>query len=182
MSETTTSTAGTSTTTAIEQATATGQAGNHTTTTEQQPQFTPPASQADLDRIIENRLSRERAKYAGFDDLKSKAAEYDKLTEASKSDLEKATARAEKAEAELATARAVQLRTEVAAAKGLPAELAARLAGATREELEADADALVKLIPSRTPAQAPVSFSIPSHAASGGDAVNDAAARAFFGI
>lgn len=89
MSETTTSTAGTSTTTATEQGTMTGQAGTQPTT-EQQPAFTPPASQADLDRIIENRLSRERAKYAGFDACKSKATEYDKLTEASKSDLEKA--------------------------------------------------------------------------------------------
>ncbi|MFE4197257.1 hypothetical protein ACFRJ9_15440 [Paenarthrobacter sp. NPDC056912] len=40
--------------------------------------YTPPASQADLDRIIQDRLSRHDKKYGDYDDLKSKAAEYDK--------------------------------------------------------------------------------------------------------
>jgi hypothetical protein len=51
---------------------------------------------------------------------------------------------AQKAASESAT-RA--LRYEVAAAKGLDLSLAARLAGSTKAELEADADALMALIP-----------------------------------
>ncbi|HHV20808.1 MAG TPA: DUF4355 domain-containing protein [Propionibacterium sp.] len=179
MSETT-STAGISTTTAAGGNSATTATGQDNSTP---PEFQAPQSQADLDRIIENRLARERAKYAGFDDFNAKAERFDQLQAANQTDLEKATTRAEKAEAELAKAQAAALRAEVAAAKGLPAELAARLTGATREELEADADALAKLIPPKAPAaQQPASFSIPSHASSGGDAANDAAARAFFGL
>lgn len=50
--------------------------------------------------------------------------------------------------AESATAQA--LRYEVAAEKGLDIKLASRLTGATREELEADADVLMTLIPTQT--------------------------------
>lgn len=52
--------------------------------------FTPPATQADLDRIVEQRLSRERAKYADYDDLKAKAAKLDEADAAAKSELQKA--------------------------------------------------------------------------------------------
>lgn len=56
--------------------------------------------------------------------------------------------------------RAARLRLEVAADKGLTPQQAARLQGATREELAADADALVALFPAapagpRTPAPDP---------------------------
>lgn len=57
-----------------------------------------PATQADLDRIVESRLARERAKYEGFDELKAKAAKLDELEQANLTELQKATARAEKAE------------------------------------------------------------------------------------
>jgi hypothetical protein len=65
-------------------------------------------SQVELDKIVQDRLARERAKYEGFDALKAKADEFDKLQEANKSELEKAQARADKAEeaAKTATARA----------------------------------------------------------------------------
>lgn len=39
--------------------------------------FTPPATQADFDRIIESRLAREREKFKGFDDAKAKAEKWD---------------------------------------------------------------------------------------------------------
>jgi hypothetical protein len=41
-------------------------------------------SQADLDRIVADRIARERAKYKDYSDLKSKAAEHDKAVEAQK--------------------------------------------------------------------------------------------------
>ncbi len=58
----------------------------------------PPGDQADLDRIIQDRLKR--AKPADYDDLKSKAAEYDKYKESSKTEQQKAieAARAEGAQ------------------------------------------------------------------------------------
>lgn len=104
-------------------------------------EFAPITSQADLDRIIGDRLSRERAKYADYDDLKTKARAFDEAEQARLSDLEKATKRAEKFEAEVKSLKASQLRFEVANSKSVPANL---LTGATKEELEASADALIE--------------------------------------
>jgi hypothetical protein len=102
--------------------------------------FTPPASQEELDRIIGQRLAREQAKYAGFEDIKAKAEQYDALEERNKTELQKALDRAAAAEALAAEATKVSLRSEVAAAKNVPASL---LSGSTKEELEAAADALL---------------------------------------
>lgn len=63
--------------------------------------FTAITSQADLDKAIGPRLERERAKFAGFDDLKAKAAKFDELAEANKSEIEKANEKAATAQAEL---------------------------------------------------------------------------------
>lgn len=52
--------------------------------------FQPIASQADLDRVLGERLARERAKFADYADLQKKAAEFDKATEAARSEHEKA--------------------------------------------------------------------------------------------
>lgn len=41
--------------------------------------YTPPASQADLDRIIQERVSRAEKKYEGFDDFKAKAEKFDQF-------------------------------------------------------------------------------------------------------
>lgn len=47
-------------------------------------------TQSELDAIVADRLKRDRAKYADYEQLKDKAAEYDRLSEASKSELQKA--------------------------------------------------------------------------------------------
>ena len=52
-------------------------------------------SQADVDRIVQDRVGRERAKYADFDAYKQKAEKFDELEEAQKSELQKANERAE---------------------------------------------------------------------------------------
>lgn len=51
--------------------------------------FKAPASQEDLDRIVEQRLARERAKFADYEDLKSKAAKFDEADQASKTELQR---------------------------------------------------------------------------------------------
>ncbi|MDF1596956.1 MAG: hypothetical protein P1T08_12830 [Acidimicrobiia bacterium] len=55
-------------------------------------------TQEDLDRVVADRLRRERSKYADYDDLKAKASEFDKAQEEQKTELEKATERAAAAE------------------------------------------------------------------------------------
>ena len=100
-------------------------------------------TQSEMDAILGDRLKRERAKYADYNDLKAKAAKFDEAEAASKSELEKAVERAEKAEQALADIKAAAevaaLRAEVAKEKGVDAEL---LRGTTREELEEHADAI----------------------------------------
>lgn len=148
------------------------------------PAWTPPASQEELNRLITERLSRQRekleseytGKFADYDAVKAKADQFDALEEASKSELQKALDRADaaekaiadrdaadvqrKAEADAAEALAT-LRAEVAEAKGITD--ATILAGSTREELEAHADKLKPLInphpvisdPGKTPENEP---------------------------
>lgn len=57
---------------------------------QQENAYTAPATQADLDRIVEGRLAQERKKYEGFDDLKSKAQKWDELEDGKKTPDQKA--------------------------------------------------------------------------------------------
>lgn len=56
--------------------------------------YKPPATQAELDRIISDRLNRERARFADYDVVKDKATKYDEHVAASASDLDRAKAEA----------------------------------------------------------------------------------------
>ena len=97
---------------------------------------------------LEQQLAKWKAmarKHEGQARANAKAAErLAQLEDANKTELERAKERAEKAEAAAKTADARAMRLEVAQAKGLSLSLATRLQGATREELEADADDLLK--------------------------------------
>lgn len=93
-------------------------------------------TQADVDRIVADRLKREReatkAKFGDYDALKEKAGTATTLEERV-ADIERQSRENE--------SRA--LRAEVANAKGLTPTQAKRLVGTTKEELEADADELL---------------------------------------
>lgn len=104
-------------------------------------------TQAELDRIVQDRLAKEKAKYADYDELKAKAAKLDEVQAASKTDLEKLTEQIEGLKKAQAQADEKALRAEVAMAKGLTAAQAKRLAGTSREELEADADEILEAFP-----------------------------------
>ena len=116
----------------------------------QQNDWKPPASQDEFDRIISDRLTRERSKltsqFAGFEDYKTKAEQLDALVETLKSKEEKLEERAAKAEQQLTPLQQRNTVLEVALAKQIPAELINRLHGNTKEEIEADADELMKLV------------------------------------
>ena len=94
-------------------------------------------TQAEMDAIIGERLSRERAKYADYDEVKAKAAKYDEVEEANKTELQKAVeerdalkARIDKLEADRAHADAV---AKAAAEHGVDAALLARMSGDVEE-------------------------------------------------
>jgi len=55
--------------------------------------YTPPATQEELNRIIDTRLTRERAKFADYEDLRAKAAQLQQLEQASMTEAEKTAER-----------------------------------------------------------------------------------------
>lgn len=101
-------------------------------------------TQSELDAIINDRLRRERSKYEGFEDYKSKAEKYDEAQEAAKTDLQKAQEEAQKYKSQLdaltAANAARDARDKVAAETGVPASL---LHGSTEEECKTEAEALL---------------------------------------
>jgi len=120
------------------------------------------AAKAEKPDAVSNAIKAEReaAKKAKAerDDALAKIKEYE---DAQKSDQEKREEaldaerkRAETAESRVQELEVTQLRSAVAAEKNLPPKLAGRLTGGTREEIEADADALLAdlgTLPGETP-------------------------------
>lgn len=111
--------------------------------------FTPITSQADLDRIIGERVRR--AKPADYDEVKAKAAKLDEIEESGKTELQKATDRISELEAakqklenNLAGKDIDLLREKVAREKGVPSH---RISGKDEAELKTDADRYLAELP-----------------------------------
>lgn len=95
----------------------------------------------------EKRAAEKRAK-----ELEARLREFE---DRDKTEAQKLAERAEAAEAALAALESNALRSEVALEKGLTPSQAKRLIGSTREELEADADELLKDIGTTNGPRAP---------------------------
>lgn len=108
------------------------------TTTEEQATTEQPATeaaektftQAELDRVVSERLAREREKYSDYEAIKERAAQAEELSQK----LTETSARAEAAELSA-------LRTAVSAEHGVPVK---HLTGSTEEELAAQAQELLE--------------------------------------
>lgn len=100
-------------------------------------------TQEELNAIVQDRLTRDRQKYADYDELKEKAGKFDQLEEASKSELQKMTEKADALQTELDKLKSENLvreaRQKVAAETGVPVTL---LTGSTEEECKAQAEAI----------------------------------------
>lgn len=111
------------------------------------PGFTPINSQEELDRIIGNRLAREREKFSDYEALKEKAGKLAEVQESAQADLEAKQQELDKAITELdglkAAKQAADTREQIADKFGIPAGV---LRGSTEEELTAHAETLTKLI------------------------------------
>jgi hypothetical protein len=90
-------------------------------------------TQADVDRIVQERIAREKAKYADYDEIK-----------AENEDLKAKIAENESAALE-------NLKQKVVTDLKLPPSLAGRLQGSTEEELKADGAKLLKELGPREP-------------------------------
>lgn len=120
------------------------------------PEAPPHLGDAGLKALQSERDARKKAE----DDLKSLRQQIEDAQKTAEQKAAEALASAQSAASE-ATAKA--LRYEVAAEKGLDLAFAARLTGSTKEELEADADALMALIPKapEVPATPPAGPTVP---------------------
>lgn len=123
--------------------------------------YTPPATQEELDRIIGDRLGRERDKFKDYDALKDKASKYDAAQGGGAgsgqnddvnqrlSQFEERVTAAEKTatetQTELESTRLALVRSEVALDKGIAKDDLILLTGTTKEDLEKQADRIVKL-------------------------------------
>lgn len=107
-------------------------------------------TQADLDRIVAERLQRERAKYPDYDVLKDKAAKFDAVEEASKTELQKATDRANKLQTELDEIKKANeirnIRDKVARETGLPVDMMEFITGSDEETCMAQAKKLAERV------------------------------------
>lgn len=83
--------------------------------------YTPPATQEDLNRIIGERVARERAKFADYDDLKKKADAHDKALDEARTEQEKAVEAARK-DGETAALEKANTRLVSAEARAIAAE------------------------------------------------------------
>lgn len=101
-------------------------------------------TQEDVDRIVGDRLKREAEKHSDYDALKDKASKFDELENAKKSEIEKVSGERDSLKGENDKLSTRLLRFEVAAEKGIAPKHAHRLQGSTKEELEKDADELIK--------------------------------------
>lgn len=130
----------------VEQTEETSQAAPEATDDEQPEPFDADRAQAKIKKQNQEAASL-RARLKELEPLAAKAKE---LEEAGRSDLEKLTGRAEQAETRATTAESRAMRLEVAFEKGLTPAQAKRLVGASREELESDADEILRDFPVKT--------------------------------
>lgn len=126
----------------------------------QTPPATPPAGSDPDDKgqqplgaaglkALEAERAANKASKKQIAELQAKLKEYE---DANKTEAEKTAERLATLEKDNAASRSRAERLEVALDKGLPKALAARLQGSTREELESDADELLKLVGEQKPA------------------------------
>lgn len=111
--------------------------------------FKPIESQEELDRIIGERLSRQKEKFSDYDQLKARVAELETengglraALDESKSKFEGETKKIAELEKQVAGYETAQLRQRVAIDFGLPLDLADRLTGDDEAGLRSDAERL----------------------------------------
>jgi len=112
--------------------------------------------------------AKSKANHKRIQELEPKASQFDALEAASKTDLERAQAQAEALQRELASTQRQALVASVALDRGLPANLARRLQGESREDLEADADELLSQFGTTSTTRAPAPDRSQGSSANGG--------------
>ena len=124
--------------------------------------FTPIATQEELDRIIQDRLSRQKEsiekQYADYETLKAEKQELETRAASLQATIEETSTSAKAHEQTLADLNAkitgyetANLRTRIALQNGLPFDLADRLVGTDEDSIKADAERLAAFIKPKQP-------------------------------
>lgn len=119
-------------------------------------------TQEQLEGVIKDRLEREREKFAGFEDYKKKAGEYDELKkkadgyEATIADYKKAVdgddktpgykKQLEELKGKVKGYETSSVKMRIAHENGIPYELAERLSGDDEEAIKKDAESMAKFL------------------------------------
>lgn len=146
--------------------------------------FKPIETQEAFNAAIKERLARERAKYADYDELKAKAAKLDAQEEAGKDELQKARERISALEAAAKNRaeadRMRELREKVSKETGVPVEL---IGGTDEESMGESAQAIAAYARSTRPTapKVPGSGSFADRSAAGTDDALRAFANSLFG-
>lgn len=100
-------------------------------------------TQEEVDAIIEKRLARANSKFSDYDDLKAKAAKFDEVENANKSELQKAQEREaelqKQVDAYTSEKQQQEWKAEVSKKTNVPADL---LRGSSLEEIQTHAEQL----------------------------------------
>ena len=121
-------------------------------------EFKPITTQEEFDAAIKERLSREKAKYSDYDQLKSRVTELETENVGLKSTIEannqsksESDKQLEEMQKQIAGYETASLRTRIALQHGLPYDLADRLQGTDEESLKVDAERLAGFIKKTQP-------------------------------
>ena len=98
---------------------ATPEGGNTSGETPAADEFKPITSQDELNKVLDERLKRERAKFADYRDVKAKAARLDEIEQANQTEAEKVAKRVADLEAQLAATRRETTRLKIASDHGI---------------------------------------------------------------
>jgi len=109
--------------------------------------------QEDVDRIVSERLAREKEKYKDFEEYKKAKVKLDEIENANKTELDKAKAEtdqfkklAEQKDLEVKQLGIENLKLSLLDLAGLPKSWAKRILGQTEDEIKADIEELKKLL------------------------------------
>ena len=109
-------------------------------------EFKPITSQDDLNRIIADRVSRERGKFADYGDLQAKAQKFEQLEAEKLTETQRLQAQLEELNGKAARAERENARLAAIAAEGIPAEYQDLVHGETPEQFAASAKKAKELI------------------------------------
>ena len=85
-------------------------------------EFTPITTQEDLNKVIKDRVARERGKFADYNDLKAKAAELDKLKASTQSETDKLASQIADLQTQLEGSNRTAMRARIQAKHGISDE------------------------------------------------------------